>query len=361
MGLCVGDALGVPVEFVDRTTLNNNPVKEMRSYGTHNQPAGTWSDDTSMTLCLLDSLLEGIDEGLDYKDIMKRYFMWLKEGKYTPYGVVFDIGNTTIKALNRYSEGFSPLECGGNAEHDNGNGSLMRILPILFYLEACYGNNFGTNYTEKDKIYNTIHNISALTHENKRSKIACGIYITIASRLTSNQQLKSALEQAISETMNYYKNIEGFKDEILHFKDLEEKSLDEVPEDQIKSSGYLIHTLEAAIWCLLQTKSYKECVLRAVNLGGDTDTVAALAGGLAGLYYGYDNIPKEWLTQIARRDYIENLCNEFNKIARNSQIRREVIGQIFEYIAQISKWRAQDVIQVANQYCEPLMTKVTSF
>ena len=313
MGLCVGDALGVPVEFVDRTTLRDNPVKEMRSYGTHNQPAGTWSDDTSMTLCLLDSLLDSIDEDLDYEDIMNKYLMWLKEGKYTPHGVVFDIGNTTVKALDRYSEGFSPLECGGDSERDNGNGSLMRILPILYYLETYYGNDFGTNCTEKDKIYNIIHNISALTHAHKRSKIACGIYITVASKLTSNQELKRAVEQGISDAMNYYENLTGFKDELGYFKNLEKKSLDKLSEDHIKSSGYVIHTLEAVIWCLLQTKSYKECVLRAVNLGGDTDTVAAVAGGLAGLYYGHDNIPKEWLTQIARRDYIENLCDELNK------------------------------------------------
>lgn len=106
MGLCVGDALGVPVEFIDRNTLRNNPVVDMRAYETHNQPAGTWSDDTSMTLCLLDSL----SGGLDYDDIMEKFLRWLHHGEYAPHGEVFDVGITTQNALNRYSGGAPALE-----------------------------------------------------------------------------------------------------------------------------------------------------------------------------------------------------------------------------------------------------------
>jgi len=109
MGLCVADALGVPVEFVDRETLRNNPVVGMRSYGTHNQSAGTWSDDTSMTLCLVDSL----SKGLDYKDIMTNFLSWLEKRTYTPHGEVFDVGISTRKALKRFSDGTIPLEFGG--------------------------------------------------------------------------------------------------------------------------------------------------------------------------------------------------------------------------------------------------------
>ena len=128
MGLCVGDALGVPVEFSSREQLKRNPVVDMRAYGTYNQPAGTWSDDTSMTLCTLDSL----SNGLDYKDIMEKFLSWYKDGEYTPHGEAFDIGMATSKALNKYASGEKPLESGGRGERDNGNGSLMRILPVLF-------------------------------------------------------------------------------------------------------------------------------------------------------------------------------------------------------------------------------------
>src|SRR6056297_390770 len=128
MGLCVGDALGVPVEFKSRYQLKRDPVVYMRSYGTYNQPAGTWSDDTSMTLCTLDSL----SNGLDYKDIMDKFLSWYKDGEYTPQGNTFDIGMATSKALNKYDSGEEHLESGGTEERDNGNGSLMRILFVLF-------------------------------------------------------------------------------------------------------------------------------------------------------------------------------------------------------------------------------------
>ena len=302
MGICVADALGVPVEFDGRETLRDNPVIDMRSYGTYNQPTGTWSDDTSLTLCLTDSLING----LDYGDIMARFYKWYSEGAYTPHGEVFDAGVSTRKALNRYLGGTTPLECGGAAERDNGNGSLMRILPILFFLQTTYG----TKLYEKAEAFEIIHNVSALTHAHKRSKMACGIYISVASMLMEGIDLKIAVRSGIYEAMKYYGKCAEFTDELRHFERLAGNKFERLLENQIRSSGYVVDTLEAAIWCLLNTRSYKDCVLKAVNLGEDTDTVAAVAGGLAGLYYGYGNIPTEWLSVIARRDYVEELCGK---------------------------------------------------
>lgn len=302
MGLCVADALGVPVEFMDRETLKKDPVVGMREYGTYNQPAGTWSDDTSMTLCLVDSL----SKGLDYEDIMLNFIKWIEEGEYTPYGEAFDIGITTRKALMSFKNGVPPLECGGRSEHDNGNGSLMRILPILFYLQSMYG----TDFADIDEVYEIIHNISALTHGHKRSQIACGIYISVASRLIGGMGLETAVDLGIYDAMKYYKDREDYINELKHFRRLEMKNFAEIPEEEIKSGGYVVDTLEAAIWCLLNTDNYKGCVLKAVNLGNDTDTVAAVAGGLAGLKYGYEGIPRDWVNEIARKEYVEDLCNQ---------------------------------------------------
>jgi len=306
MGLCVGDCLGVPVEFVDRETLRNDPVVDMRSYGTYNKPKGTWSDDTSMTLCLIDSLING----LDYNDIMTNFMKWIKTGDYTPYGEAFDVGNGTSKAIMRFTAGKSPLDCGGLSDHDNGNGSLMRILPILFYLQSIYG----TDITGNNEAMNVIHNVSSLTHAHKRSLIACGIYISVASMLTKDMDLSAAVEMGIYSAVEYYKRQYEFIDELSYYKRLSNKDFFKTPVKNIKSSGYVVDTLEAAIWCLLKTKNYKDCVLMAANLGEDTDTVAAVAGGLAGLYYGYENIPKEWLCVIAKRDYIESLCNQLDVV-----------------------------------------------
>jgi len=300
MGLCVGDALGVPVEFKSRDQLKKDPVVGMRSYGTYNQPAGTWSDDTSMTLCTLDSL----SNGLDYKDIMDKFLSWYKKGEYTPFGETFDIGMGTRRALTNYANGEEPLKSGGTGERDNGNGSLMRILPVLFYLQKTYGENFN----EKEKPYEIIHNISALTHRHKRSMIACGIHITIADYISREYNLNEAVKLGINKSFQYYEKKKEFKEELKYYQRLNDKNFHKLPEEEIKSSGYVVVSLEAALWSLVNTVSYKGCVLKAVNLGEDTDTVAAIAGGLAGLYYGCEDIPKEWLDKIQRRKYVEELC-----------------------------------------------------
>ncbi|MGH4140100.1 ADP-ribosylglycohydrolase family protein [Clostridium sp.] len=179
----------MPVEFNSRETLRKNPVIDMRAYGTHNQKAGTWSDDTSMSLCLIDSL----SKGFNYNDIMTNFIKWINSGDYTPYGEVFDKGNATTIALRRFDGGATPLECGGFADNDNGNGSLMRILPILFYLRSIYG----TEITENEEAMNIIHNVSALTHAHKRSLMACGIYISVANNLMGDRDLSNAVEKGI--------------------------------------------------------------------------------------------------------------------------------------------------------------------
>ena len=304
MGLCVGDCLGVPVEFVDRETLKNNPVIDMRSYGTYNMPKGTWSDDTSMTLCLVDSLCKG----LDYNDIMTNFSKWIKNGDYTQNGRAFDVGNGTIEAINRFIRGEAPLNCGGLTDHNNGNGSLMRILPILFYLSSIYDGDI----TDNNEVMNIIHNVSSLTHAHKRSLIACGIYISIASMLMKDMDLSTGVEMGIYNAVGYYKKQDEFTEELRYYKRLSDKTFSKTPRKSINSSGYVVDTLEAAIWCLLKTKNYKDCVLMAVNLGEDTDTVAAVAGGLAGLHYGYESIPKEWIVVISKHDYIESLCKQLN-------------------------------------------------
>ena len=311
MGLCVADALGVPVEFTGGEMLRKNPVTGMRSYGTYNQPAGTWSDDTSMTLCLADSL----SKGLDYNDIMKRFIMWFEEGKYTPHGEVFDVGNATRKALMRFSQGKAPLECGGLSDHDNGNGSLMRILPIAYYLQA----NYGTEITENDEAMAIIHNISSLTHAHKRSLIACGIYALMVSALLQDKSPYDSYIHAVENAKKSYDK-RPYSDELVHFKRILTGNIHRLPEDEIQSSGYVVHTFEASIWCMLNSNTFTEAVLKAVNLGDDTDTTGIVTGGLAGIHYGIDEIPEEWINTIARKDDIGRLFKGFvNSMKKNQQ------------------------------------------
>lgn len=166
----------------------------------------------------------------------------------------------------------------------------------------------GPKLNEVDDAYSIIHHLSALTHGHHRSMLACGLYISIASELLKEADLSRVVQEGLQKAVRYYKTQPAFQAELEHFKRLESHSFAATPEERIKSSGYVIHTLEAAIWCMLNSESYQGCVLKAVNLGEDTDTVATVAGGLAGLFYGYESIPQEWLAVIARRDFIESLC-----------------------------------------------------
>lgn len=290
-GLAVGDALGVPVEFASREELDGAPVFDMEGFGTYPYPAGAWSDDTSMSLCALDSLAKG---SVDYNEIMKNFSRWMADGEYTSVGVCFDIGGACHKAINRFLSCFPALACGGMDEHSNGNGSLMRILPFVLFCEYC---------THEEDDLEIIHTASALTHAHERSKIGCGIYSIIIRQLLeepSRESVKTGLEMA---ALQYKEN-----EELSHYKRIFDPNFKDMKREEIKSSGYVVDTLEAALWCLLTTTSYKECVLKAVNLGEDTDTVAAVAGGMAGALYGYDGIPKGWINTLLKRDYIDNMC-----------------------------------------------------
>lgn len=178
IGVCVGDALGVPVEFSTRAERLKSPVTKMLGYGTWNQPPGTWSDDSSLTLCLTESFCSGYS----VDDIAKSFCRWYRENDWTAHGDVFDIGNTTYQAIIKLEKGIPPLQAGGTGEHSNGNGSLMRILPIAYLHETL---------TFPDLI-TKVHEVSCLTHAHVRSQMACGIYISMAVELLKGANLSTA-------------------------------------------------------------------------------------------------------------------------------------------------------------------------
>lgn len=260
-GLAVADALGVPVEFKARDTFR---VTDMMGYGTHNQPAGTWSDDTSMTIATCDSIREC--GSVNLSDMYAKFVGWISEAEYTAGGEVFDYGGTTAIALRNGK--------GCDDEFSNGNGSLMRILPLAFV---------------PDITAEQIRAVSAITHAHRISKEACVIYVDIARRLLAGEKLLDVLHGLKAEAP-----FDGLP------------SIAERTEDEIRSSGYVLDTLEAALWALATTNSYEAAVLKAVNLGSDTDTVGAVTGGLAGIIYGYDAIPDKWISALKGKAVIDS-------------------------------------------------------
>ncbi len=308
LGLIVGDALGVPVEFESRQALAHDPVVDMREGGTYAQPRGTWSDDSSMALCLMESLTGG----LEYDDQMTRFLRWADEGYMTPYGEVFDMGIATRKALQRFLRKTPALFCGGTAIGDNGNGSLMRILPLAMYLNA----KMGPDFPDRPEANDVIHNASGLTHAHPISQIACGLYCGIVGELLCHRCQPHDIQRAIERVKAFYGDPK-WSSWLDHFKRVDVPTMEQLFSDDIQSSGYVVSTLEAALWCLLTTGSFRDCLIQAVNLGEDTDTIAAVAGGLAGLKYGLESIPQDWLAVIARREEIEGWCTNFaNSLTR---------------------------------------------
>lgn len=298
-GLAVGDALGVPVEFSRREQRDADPVKEMREYGTHNQPKGTWSDDTSMTLATLDALCA---EGLHFGRIMDNFKNWLINAKYTAGGTVFDVGGTCHRSISSYAYGY-PLElCGENDIYSNGNGSLMRMLPMIYYVYFTYGTEIG--YGGVHRIYEA----SGLTHAHIISKVCCVYYVYMGiyiMKFGKEKGLQKAIEEAIQTVNEYYTN----NPEEVFLSQL--STIAELPREEIKSTGYVIDSLEASIWSLYNSSSYREAVELAVNLGGDTDTIGSITGSLAGLYYGVEDIPAEWVDCLQNKELINSICERF--------------------------------------------------
>lgn len=245
-GQAVADALGVPYEFRPRGTFR---CTDMVGHGSHNQPAGTWSDDTSMALAICDSYREL--GRIDVDDIRRRFVRWYRESAYTVDGL-FDIGNATRTALER-GHGLA-------GEWDNGNGSLMRTVPLAF-----------TDATDDE-----VRAVSAITHAHPTSTEACVAMVHIARDLIAGASPADVAGDVAAR-----------------------------PVDEIRSGGFVRDTFDAALWCLATTTSYAECALAAVNLGDDTDTTAAVAGALAGIVYGSEGIPAEWLDTLRGTDVIE--------------------------------------------------------
>lgn len=294
LATATADALGVPVEFKSRAYLKENPVTNMQEYGTHHQPKGTWSDDTSLMLCLAESMVEG----LDVNKLAQKFIAWKNDNLWTPHGWVFDIGIGTRIAIERLENGELPELAGGFDEMDNGNGSLMRILPLILF----------TKDLEINKRYEWTKKVSSITHAHVRSVMACFYYLEFAKKILEGKDKFQVYLELQKEITTYFENLEINPLEIQKFNRLLKEDITNIEEDNINSSGYVIDTLEASIWCILTTSSYKEAVLKSVNLGHDTDTTAAVTGGLAGLIYGVDSIPKEWIKVVVRKKCIVNLC-----------------------------------------------------
>ena len=304
-GVVTGDALGCPVQFEDRETVAKHPVTGMRGEGAFNLPAGSWTDDSSLTLALLDSICE--TGTLDLGHIMGNFVAWLEEGKFTPYGYAYDIGFGTESAIEDYERNPDPALCGGRKVTNNGNGSLMRIMPACLWCCA--------KGLDEEEAVPLIDAVGSLTHAHLRANVACGLYWFMVREVLNGQGgLAERLQAGLDRGFAYYEKTLESQEEPEHYNRLKDLgAFAQVPAEEIRSSGYVVDTLEAVLWSLITTGSFREALLKAVNLGHDTDTVGAIAGGLAALYYGFEEIPPEWIAELKRKEWIGELCERAGK------------------------------------------------
>lgn len=307
-GVAVGDAMGFPVQFYMREQAKKLNITSMVAHKSRLFPAGSWSDDTSMTLALAASLCE--KDEIDYDDIMQRFSDWLRKGAYTPNGKAFDVGKTCFKALIKYKNGVEPLECGGQLKTENGNGSLMRISPLAFYILKRYGSSAFDNAD----VFDIVHNVSRLTHAHPIALIGCDIFLAVLLALLNGEEKTCAVRHGLEQVSAYTEKNPKYKEAFTEYSRIADASFCNLPEEKISSSGYVVDTLEAALWCFLGTDSYRECILKILPLGKDTDTIGAVAGAMAGLYYASyaeKKIPLEWCAALQNQELLMKAVQQF--------------------------------------------------
>jgi ADP-ribosyl-[dinitrogen reductase] hydrolase len=289
LGLAVGDAVGTTVEFRPRGSFE--PVTDMVGGGPFNLQPGQWTDDTSMALCLATSLVEC--GGFDPRDQMERYCRWAETGYLSSTGRCFDIGGTVASALRRYRQTGDPF-AGSSDPFSAGNGSLMRLAPIPMFF---FPDVEAAEYFAAES--------SRTTHGAAECLDACRLLARILCRALSGRP-KQEVVLGDRQTFRGAEKIVA----------IARGAYLEKSESDIRSSGYVVETLEAALWCFVHTGSFKEAILKAANLGDDADTTAAVCGQVAGAYYGAHHIPAAWLDRLAFRREITELADRLYTASR---------------------------------------------
>jgi ADP-ribosylglycohydrolase len=289
IGLAVGDALGAAVEF--KSPGSFELVTGYRDGGPHGLDPGEWTDDTSMALALADSIAQ-VD--WDLNDQARRYISWWRDGAYSVNGRCFDIGNTTAAALHRFQKNEVATKSGDRSSHASGNGSIMRLAPVpIRYLD------YFPNRIEQLAIFAAESSLP--THASPQCVSACRYMSLVLAGLMHGLNRDQVLSAAW-EPLAQLKKIEPLHPEV---EEVAAGSFRKLQPPAIKGSGYVIKSLEAALWAFHDSKDFSEAVLKAVNLGDDADTTGAICGQLAGAYWGESGIPQQWLDGLAKKEMIE--------------------------------------------------------
>jgi ADP-ribosyl-[dinitrogen reductase] hydrolase len=286
LGLAVGDAVGTTVEFQSRGSFE--PLTDMVGGGPFRLQPGQWTDDTSMALCLATSLIS--KNGFDPADQMDRYWDWYQNGYLSSTGSFFDIGTTVRQALETYKQTGDPFS-GKTDPYSAGNGSVMRLAPIpLFY------------FPDLGQIIYWAGESSRTTHGALECVEACQLFA---------EMLFYALSGMRKDDVLFHATVQFSSPKLTA---IARGEYNRKPADQIKGTGYVVDSLEAALWCFYQTETFERSVLQAANLGDDADTTAAICGQIAGAFYGETNIPVQWRERIFMCAEIRDLADKLARL-----------------------------------------------
>jgi len=317
IGAAVGDAFGVPYEFLSREEVSRCTIGPMVGKGDEGVPdsrwgdmipAGAWSDDTSMSIAAMEAISDCGGE-VSYDAIMCAFLKWWEDSEYASLDFPFGLGGTVSDALHRFKRGKPALECGGHGVRDNGNGSLMRMFPFAL---ICIARGY-----DLDKTASFISDSSAITHGHEISKMACLIYAEFLRACVNcndpNQAFARICEIDYSRWFKKKARVALSRVTSPHFK--------LIAREQIAASGYVVDTLEGALYSVLfgyeqkvaGGNGFEATILEAVRIGYDTDTTACVAGSIAGALYGLDAVPQQWCQALRRKDYLQQVARRFAK------------------------------------------------
>lgn len=296
-GLIIGDAVGVPYEFTPKEDIPRIEDIDMvaPSYfkpSYKDVPFGTYSDDGAQFICIIDSYLEC--GGLNIDNLAKKFLLWLSEGLWAVDNYVFDVGRQTLKALVEYARGTSPRHSGLCEPEGKGNGALMRTLALALIVDG-----------DDEKLVNESHEQAIITHGHICNQICCAFYNLIAKYILEEMDFESAYTKAVDSLKNIYKDkkeyLYEFENNILPDGIIEERG-----------TGYVVDCLKSVFKIIRESNSYEDVIKKSIELGNDTDTTAAVAGGLAGIIYGFEGIPTKWYEQLRGKEKILDLIEKIN-------------------------------------------------
>lgn len=301
LGYAIGEAFGLPLNYSSREKLLNNPVTKMLNYS--DLPIGTWSSGTSSILAIMDAIIT--KEKIDYNKIADNLVLWYKTAKYTATDIIIDIDFTTKHALTKYfDEKIDATKCGGDGYSDCGNEVLPRMIPIAFYLYYTKARNYD--------IYSVVKNVTSITHQNEIAVMASYIFTRyLLFLLNGKDKLASySMLKSLDYTL-YFKN-----ETIKEFDNILKNNVYVYSLERINSNNYVVDTLEAFFYCLINSISFKQALIGAANLGNQASNLGALTAAGAAIYYGYDSIPQVLLDQILKKDYLLEASLKYENVLK---------------------------------------------